>query len=103
MAAVLSWMSCSCRTRRSSDLGHDDGVEYEHPQAQRFHHLVTHRARAGNLPFLTALMLRVLMQQSKRSRNHRRKYQGRKARSEEHTSELEPRRHLVCRLLLVKH
>src|SRR5206468_12502006 len=76
-------------TRRSSDLGH-------HPPdvAEEVAHLAGRGALAVDLQHRAALRSRLVYQTAFA--------QGRSVRSEEHTSELQSRSDLVCRLLLEK-
>src|SRR5690606_42067888 len=60
------------------------------------------RRRRGGRPFRADVLRTAGVQQRRQAGCHRARTQARRRRSEEHTSELQSRENLVCRLLLEK-
>src|SRR5207244_12565183 len=86
----------SLPTRRSSDLHHPRKRRLRPPPCERGrnHRRLPHRSRRR---------VRGILREAVRHRRRRTRRQTfRRARSEEHTSELQSPDHLVCRLLLEK-
>src|SRR5207253_9629705 len=90
-------------TRRSSDL---EAAEYLRSSRQRVYDLLSQRRLTRFKEARRTLVSREELARHVRpdgraeEASGRRAYRGRAARSEEHTSELQSRGHLVCRLLL---
>src|SRR5204862_7766801 len=90
-------------TRRSSDLRHRRGFEVQRLQvlaALELPQPFVRHLREGEVERLQVLALRQFLQPRVRDLGEAEEVQ--EPRSEEHTSELQSRRDLVCRLLLEK-